>query len=279
MSLTHLYSIHLLYSIHPAICQEEVAPSKALASSTMDPTTGSCPLLLGALALFSWAASYESGNGFVDGAKQGGKSRGEEWLAEDLLLPACHWKRRCCESTCQTLQEGGQYPAPKRRTTSGGTRSSSQRHKKLMAGDVVRRKVLFFELDCKIRNHSLLSTTPTRNPSDIAEDSEDYYYDDEMDDSQFPVTSLVSSNDEMEQFVYIFCDEFFVPALAVITEKLDISEDVAGATFMAAGGSAPEFFTSVIGVFVAQNNVGSALFFMRFNANIENLIKSNLATQ
>jgi Ca2+/Na+ antiporter len=29
-----------------------------------------------------------------------------------------------------------------------------------------------------------------------------------------------------------------------------------GATFMAAGGSAPEFFTSVIGVFVAQSNVG-----------------------
>ncbi|CAD5205735.1 unnamed protein product [Bursaphelenchus okinawaensis] len=54
----------------------------------------------------------------------------------------------------------------------------------------------------------------------------------------------------------IVCDEFFVPALGVITEKLDISEDVAGATFMAAGGSAPEFFTSVIGVFVAQNNVG-----------------------
>uniref|UniRef100_A0AC35F1M7 Sodium/calcium exchanger membrane region domain-containing protein n=1 Tax=Panagrolaimus sp. PS1159 TaxID=55785 RepID=A0AC35F1M7_9BILA len=54
----------------------------------------------------------------------------------------------------------------------------------------------------------------------------------------------------------IVCDEFFVPSLGVITEKLDISEDVAGATFMAAGGSAPEFFTSVIGVFIAQNNVG-----------------------
>lgn len=54
----------------------------------------------------------------------------------------------------------------------------------------------------------------------------------------------------------IVCDEFFVPALGVITERLDISEDVAGATFMAAGGSAPEFFTSVIGVFIAQNNVG-----------------------
>ncbi|VDM75603.1 unnamed protein product [Strongylus vulgaris] len=69
----------------------------------------------------------------------------------------------------------------------------------------------------------------------------------------------------------IVCDEFFVPSLAVITEKLAISDDVAGATFMAAGGSiekilnsflyvhsgsAPEFFTSVIGVFIAENNVG-----------------------
>lgn len=42
----------------------------------------------------------------------------------------------------------------------------------------------------------------------------------------------------------------------MITTKLDISEDVAGATFMAAGGSAPEFFTSVVGTFIAQNNVG-----------------------
>lgn len=33
----------------------------------------------------------------------------------------------------------------------------------------------------------------------------------------------------------IVCDEFFVPALDVMIEKLGISEDVAGATFMAAG--------------------------------------------
>nr|AYD91339.1 Sodium/potassium/calcium exchanger [Eptatretus cirrhatus] len=62
--------------------------------------------------------------------------------------------------------------------------------------------------------------------------------------------------------VYMFiglalvCDEFFVPALAVIIEKLAISEDVAGATFMAAGGSAPELFTSLIGVFISHSNVG-----------------------
>ncbi|XP_041698963.1 sodium/potassium/calcium exchanger 2-like isoform X5 [Coregonus clupeaformis] len=54
----------------------------------------------------------------------------------------------------------------------------------------------------------------------------------------------------------IVCDEFFVPALTVITEKLQISDDVAGATFMAAGGSAPELFTSVIGVFISHSNVG-----------------------
>lgn len=54
----------------------------------------------------------------------------------------------------------------------------------------------------------------------------------------------------------IVCDEFFVPGLTVITEKLEISDDVAGATFMAAGGSAPELFTSVIGVFVSHSNVG-----------------------
>ncbi|CAG0919189.1 unnamed protein product, partial [Notodromas monacha] len=55
----------------------------------------------------------------------------------------------------------------------------------------------------------------------------------------------------------IVCDEFFVPSLDVIIEKLDIAEDVAGATFMAAGGSAPELFTSAIGVFIAFSDVGN----------------------
>ncbi|KAE8632756.1 hypothetical protein XENTR_v10001660 [Xenopus tropicalis] len=54
----------------------------------------------------------------------------------------------------------------------------------------------------------------------------------------------------------VVCDEFFVPSLTVITEKLGISDDVAGATFMAAGGSAPELFTSLIGVFISHSNVG-----------------------
>ncbi|XP_067934612.1 sodium/potassium/calcium exchanger 2-like [Watersipora subatra] len=54
----------------------------------------------------------------------------------------------------------------------------------------------------------------------------------------------------------IVCDEFFVPALEVIIERLHLTEDVAGATFMAAGGSAPEFFTSIAGLFLSENSVG-----------------------
>ncbi|KAI5692976.1 hypothetical protein M8J75_005111 [Diaphorina citri] len=54
----------------------------------------------------------------------------------------------------------------------------------------------------------------------------------------------------------VVCDEFFVPSLDVIIDRLQVQEDVAGATFMAAGGSAPELFTSVIGVFVSFDDVG-----------------------
>uniref|UniRef100_A0A8C8HC52 Sodium/calcium exchanger membrane region domain-containing protein n=1 Tax=Oncorhynchus tshawytscha TaxID=74940 RepID=A0A8C8HC52_ONCTS len=54
----------------------------------------------------------------------------------------------------------------------------------------------------------------------------------------------------------IICDDYFVPSLEKICEKLDLSEDVAGATFMAAGSSAPELFASVIGVFITHGDVG-----------------------
>ena len=54
----------------------------------------------------------------------------------------------------------------------------------------------------------------------------------------------------------LVCDEFFIPALEIVAQSLKLSDDVAGATFMAAGGSAPEFFTSVVGVFFARNAVG-----------------------
>ena len=67
----------------------------------------------------------------------------------------------------------------------------------------------------------------------------------------------------------IVCDEYFVPALDVLVETLQVSPDVAGATFMAAGGSAPELFTSLIGTFTQSavgfgTIVGSAVFNVLF---------------
>lgn len=46
--------------------------------------------------------------------------------------------------------------------------------------------------------------------------------------------------------ITIICDEYFVPALERISATLDLSDDVAGATFMAVGGSAPECFVSLL---------------------------------
>ncbi|XP_068168188.1 sodium/potassium/calcium exchanger 1-like [Antennarius striatus] len=54
----------------------------------------------------------------------------------------------------------------------------------------------------------------------------------------------------------IVCDEYFVPALGVITNKLAISDDVAGATFMAAGRSIPKLFAVLIGTCVSPITVG-----------------------
>ena len=52
------------------------------------------------------------------------------------------------------------------------------------------------------------------------------------------------------------CNNFFVPTLEYIVDRFKIKPDVAGATVMAIGGSLPELFTSLIGVFVAQDDIG-----------------------
>ena len=67
----------------------------------------------------------------------------------------------------------------------------------------------------------------------------------------------------------IVCDELFVPALEIMAEKMELSNDVAGATLMAAGGSAPELATSLYGTFAGSDVgmgtiVGSAVFNVLF---------------
>lgn len=54
----------------------------------------------------------------------------------------------------------------------------------------------------------------------------------------------------------VVTDEYFVPCLEVLCSRLKLSEDVAGATFMAAGSSAPELFTALVGTFRTKDDVG-----------------------
>ncbi|XP_058809388.1 sodium/potassium/calcium exchanger 4-like [Phymastichus coffea] len=54
----------------------------------------------------------------------------------------------------------------------------------------------------------------------------------------------------------IVCDDFFVPSITKICEKLGVSKDVAGATFMAAASSSPELFINIVGTFVTEGDLG-----------------------
>jgi len=83
----------------------------------------------------------------------------------------------------------------------------------------------------------------------------------------------------------IVCDEFFVPALEEISgpHRLNLSMDVAGATLMAAGGSAPELATSLIGTFRKSEIgfgtiVGSAVFNVLFVIGMCSLLAKEVLT-
>nr|XP_048315907.1 sodium/potassium/calcium exchanger 5 isoform X2 [Myodes glareolus] len=56
--------------------------------------------------------------------------------------------------------------------------------------------------------------------------------------------------------VSIVCDKYFLPSLEIISDALGLSQDVAGATFMAAGSSAPELVTAFLGVFITKGDIG-----------------------
>jgi K+-dependent Na+/Ca+ exchanger-like protein len=83
----------------------------------------------------------------------------------------------------------------------------------------------------------------------------------------------------------IVCDEFFVPALEEMSgpHRFNLSMDVAGATLMAAGGSAPELATSLIGTFKQSQIgfgtiVGSAVFNVLFVIGMCSLLAKEVLT-
>lgn len=66
----------------------------------------------------------------------------------------------------------------------------------------------------------------------------------------------------------VVCEDFFIGSLDLISERFKLPSDVAGATLMAVGSSAPELFTALFALFRSGNHgdigagtiVGSAIF-------------------
>ncbi|XP_063918133.1 sodium/potassium/calcium exchanger 3-like isoform X1 [Zophobas morio] len=91
-------------------------------------------------------------------------------------------------------------------------------------------------------------------PPAIDDFPRDFFTEEERQDGAVVVHVLVS--------LYLFvalavvCDKFFVPAVEKICHALNMSADVAGATFMAAATSAPELFVNVIGTFITEGDIG-----------------------
>lgn len=83
----------------------------------------------------------------------------------------------------------------------------------------------------------------------------------------------------------IVCDEYFETALEAICKAQGLQNDVAGATWMAAGGSAPELATSFVGTLISFSDVGfgtivgSAVFNVLFVIACCAFVSPNLSLQ
>ncbi|XP_073067862.1 sodium/potassium/calcium exchanger 5 isoform X1 [Manis javanica] len=71
--------------------------------------------------------------------------------------------------------------------------------------------------------------------------------------------------------VSIVCDEYFLPSLEIISDSLGLSQDVAGATFMAAGSSAPELVTAFLGKYCSLFFLLTQCDFIFFKSSNTNL--------
>lgn len=79
-------------------------------------------------------------------------------------------------------------------------------------------------------------------------------------------------------------DKYFVPSLDKISHKLNLSHDMAGATLMAAGSSAPEIFVAIMALFRPGDHadlgvgtiVGSAIFNLLAIIGVAGIVKKSV---
>ncbi|XP_069700472.1 sodium/potassium/calcium exchanger 4-like [Periplaneta americana] len=56
--------------------------------------------------------------------------------------------------------------------------------------------------------------------------------------------------------IALVCNDYFLPSVDCICTDLSLSQDVAGATFMAVATSTPELFINIIGTFITESDLG-----------------------
>lgn len=54
----------------------------------------------------------------------------------------------------------------------------------------------------------------------------------------------------------LICEELLIPTLNVLCDRLKISDETANSTLLAAGSSLPQFFSSIISLFITSTNIG-----------------------
>ncbi|CAM9207926.1 unnamed protein product, partial [Ectocarpus fasciculatus] len=54
----------------------------------------------------------------------------------------------------------------------------------------------------------------------------------------------------------LVCEDYFVPAMSKLCRRFDVSDDMAGATLMAMGNSAPQLFISLVSIFITKSSLG-----------------------
>lgn len=83
------------------------------------------------------------------------------------------------------------------------------------------------------------------------------YYDDSIETFEpWRIILLIGATLISFYWQALVTEERLIPALNIFSKWLELSDDVAGATLMAAGSSAPELFVALVSTFLAQSSLG-----------------------
>jgi hypothetical protein len=82
------------------------------------------------------------------------------------------------------------------------------------------------------------------------------YYDDNESSDAWKIAALLLAALTSFYWQAVVTEERLIPALNVISKCFRLSDDVAGATLMAGGSSAPELFAALVSTFVSHSSLG-----------------------